>query len=117
MATKVVANEVKVRDFHHPYRTCPSITLNGLQIPQANEAKYLGFRFDRRLCWRNHIFAKWKQLGILLRNMYWLIGRKSQLLIESKTLFYKNILKPMWTYGAQLWSTAAEHSDSSAIPI
>ncbi|KMQ90709.1 hypothetical protein RF55_9503 [Lasius niger] len=39
--------------------------------------------------------------------MYWLIGRKSQLSIENKLLLYKTIIKPVWTYGIQLWGTAS----------
>jgi hypothetical protein len=35
-----------------------------------------------------------------------LIGRKSQLTIENKLLIYKQILKPIWLYGAQLWGCA-----------
>jgi len=39
--------------------------------------------------------------------MYWLLDSKSQLSIENKLLFYKAILKPIWTYGVQLWGTAS----------
>lgn len=39
--------------------------------------------------------------------MYWLIGRNSQLSLESKLLLYKAILKPIWTHGIQLWGTAS----------
>jgi len=39
--------------------------------------------------------------------MYWLLGSKSQLSIESKLLLYKATLKPIWIYGVQLWDTAA----------
>ena len=39
--------------------------------------------------------------------MYWLIGRKPKLSIENKALLYKAILKPIWTYGIQLWGTAS----------
>ena len=42
-----------------------------------------------------------------LRNMYWIIGRKSQLSLANKLLVYKAILKPVWTYGIQLWGTAS----------
>jgi len=38
--------------------------------------------------------------------MYWKLGSKSQLSIESK-LLNKAILKPIWAYGVQLWSTAS----------
>jgi hypothetical protein len=39
--------------------------------------------------------------------MHWLLGRKSQLSITNKLLLYKTILKPIWTYGIQLWGTAS----------
>lgn len=89
---------------------CPPITLNRVQIPQDDHVKYLGLHLDRRLNWRKHIFAKCKQLGLQLRKMYWLIGRPSNLPLESKLLLYKSILKPIWTYGIQLWETTAHSS-------
>jgi hypothetical protein len=39
--------------------------------------------------------------------MYWLLGRKSKLSTDNKLLLYKAILKPIWTYGIQLWGTAS----------
>jgi hypothetical protein len=39
--------------------------------------------------------------------MYWLLGHKSKLSITSKLLIYKVILKPIWTYGIQLWGTTS----------
>jgi len=39
--------------------------------------------------------------------MYWLLGSESQLSIERKLLLSKAILKPIWTYGVQLWGIAA----------
>jgi hypothetical protein len=39
--------------------------------------------------------------------MYWLIGRKSKHSTNNKLLIYKAILKPIWTYGIQLWGTTA----------
>jgi hypothetical protein len=35
--------------------------------------------------------------------MYWLLGRRSKLSLENKLLLYKYVLKPVWTYGIQLW--------------
>ena len=40
--------------------------------------------------------------------MYWLFDRKSQLSMSNKILIYKCILKPVWTYGAQLWGSASK---------
>jgi hypothetical protein len=38
-------------------------------------------------------------------HLHWLLGRRSTLSIESKLLQYKAVLKPIWTYGIQLWET------------
>jgi hypothetical protein len=35
--------------------------------------------------------------------MNWLIGNKSQLSLENKITIYKSIIKPIWTYGIELW--------------
>jgi hypothetical protein len=53
------------------------------------------------------LITKRKQLDLKLRNLYWIIDRKSQLSLENKLLVYKVILKPVWTYGIQLWGTAS----------
>jgi len=48
--------------------TCPPVILNGLRVPQAEDAKYLGLHFVRRLnCKKlHHTITKRKQLGKLL---------------------------------------------------
>jgi hypothetical protein len=38
--------------------------------------------------------------------MHWLLGKKSTLSVESKVL-YEAALKPIWTYGIQLWGPAS----------
>jgi hypothetical protein len=35
--------------------------------------------------------------------MYWLLNRKSILSLENKLIIYNHILKPIWTYGIELW--------------
>jgi len=87
--------------------TCPPVKLNNEYLPQADEIKYLGIHLERRLTWRKHITTKRKQFDLKLRNLYWIIGRKSQLSLDNKLLVYKVILKPVWTYGIQLWGTAS----------
>jgi hypothetical protein len=83
------------------------VHINNVQLPQDDAVKYLGLHLDRTLTWHKHIFAKQKQLGITLTKMYWLLGRKSKLSTSNKLLIYKTILKPIWTYGIQLWGTAS----------
>jgi hypothetical protein len=35
--------------------------------------------------------------------MYWLMGKRLALTTYNKLVLYKQILKPVWTYGIQLW--------------
>jgi hypothetical protein len=55
------------------------------------------------LTWQAHIKAKRQQLNLRVKKYYLLIGRTSQLSVGNKLLLYKTILKPMWTYGIELW--------------
>lgn len=87
--------------------TCPPVTLNNNDIPQENVAKYLGMHLDRRLTWKKHIKSKRTALDLQLTKMNSLIGFHSKLSLENKLLIYKCILKPIWTYGIQLWGTAS----------
>jgi hypothetical protein len=77
--------------------TCSPVELNKTHLPQTDSVKYLGIHLDRKFTWRNHISAKRKQLDLRLRNMYWIIGRKSQLSLANKLLVYKTTLKHIWT--------------------
>lgn len=94
--------------------TCPPVKLNNLEIPKQDHVRYLGVHLDKRLTWHKHIFTKRKQMGLQMRKLYWLLGRRSQLSLSSKLLVYKAILKPIWTYGIQLWGTAS-HSNIEII--
>ena len=62
---------------------------------------------DRRLTWKKHISEKSKQLREKLRKLYWLTGRRSKLNIQNKITLHKAVIKPVWTYGIQLWGTAS----------
>jgi hypothetical protein len=45
---------------------------------------------------------------IKFSKLYWPIGRRSQLSLYNKVLVYKAILKPIWSYGIQLWGSASK---------
>jgi hypothetical protein len=81
--------------------------MNNVLLPCADRVKYLGLHLDRNLTWHHHIFTKRKQLGLTLSKMYWLLGRSLRLSLPNKLLLYKTILKPIWTYGIQLWGTVS----------
>lgn len=87
--------------------TCPGILLNNTLLPQSESVKYLGIHLDRRLTWHTHIWQKRQQLNLKFNDLWWLIGSKSKLSMENKLLIYKVILKPVWTYGCQLWGSAS----------
>jgi hypothetical protein len=40
--------------------------------------------------------------------MYWLLGRNSELSIYNKLILYKQVLRPVWSYGIQLWGCASD---------
>jgi hypothetical protein len=42
--------------------------------------------------------------------MNWLINNKSQLSLENKITIYKAIIKPVWTYGIELWGCSKPSS-------
>lgn len=86
---------------------CPPVTINNTAIPQLNEAKYLGMHMDRRLTWKTHILKKRKEMDLKVKQMYWLLGRRSLLAPENKILLYKTIIKPIWTYGIELWGCSS----------
>jgi hypothetical protein len=105
----MLANALKSVHVTFTTRTgmCPPVHLNNVQLPFADQVKYLGLHLDRKLTWHHHIFTKRKQLGLTLTKMYWLLRRSSRLSLPNKLLLYKSILKPIWTYFNQLWGTAS----------
>lgn len=82
------------------------IVINSKQVPYANTAKYLGMTLDTKLRWKEHVKKKKEELNLKYRKMYWLLGRHSELTTHNKLLLYRQILKPVWTYGIQLWGCA-----------
>jgi hypothetical protein len=78
------------------------IFINGTEIPYANTAKYLGMTLDAKLGWKEHIKKKREELNIKFRKMYWLLGCNSELSIHNKLTLYKQVIRPVWSYGIQL---------------
>ena len=84
-----------------------AVTVNGKLIPQLDSVKYLGTHLDSKLNWSIKVKMKRQQMRDRMRNLYWLVGRKSTLSLENKRLLYVSIIKPIWTYGIQLWGCAS----------
>jgi hypothetical protein len=63
---------------------------------------------DAKLRWKEHIKKKRDELNIKFRKMYWLLRRNSELSVHNKLILYKQVIRPVWSYGIQLWSCASE---------
>ncbi|CAH2093053.1 unnamed protein product [Euphydryas editha] len=85
---------------------CPPVKLDNIILPQTNSV--IGFLLGRRLTWKDHIKAERDETNHRFRNLLWLLGRQSTLSTNNKLLVYTTILKPIWIYGIQIWSTASK---------
>ena len=103
---KLNENKSQLMNFTNRKYVNQSVKINGKIIPVANTAKYLGMTLDSKLRWKEHVKIKRKELNLKFSRMYWLLGRHSQLSIYNKLLIYQQVLKPVWTYGIQLWGCA-----------
>jgi len=81
----------------------PPVYINQRVVPHAETVKYFGLHFDKRLTWKNHVTTKRKHLDLKTREINWFTGKHSPLSLENKLLIYKTVLKPVWTYGIELW--------------
>lgn len=86
----------------------PPIYLNGVEIPSDVTVIYLGLHLDNKLNWKAHIVKKQKQMDLRFKELWWLLGRKSQLSANNKLLLYKSIIASIWTYGLKLWGCASK---------
>jgi hypothetical protein len=90
------------------------IFINGTKVPYANTGNYLGMTLDAKLRWKEDIKKKRDELNINFRKMYWLLGRNSNLSVQNQLTLHKQIIRPVWSYGIQLWGCA---SDSNIVVI
>jgi hypothetical protein len=86
---------------------CPPVFINNALIPESASVCYLGIQLDKKLNWKEHV-TKRKHIDVITTKLYWLLGRKSNLNLENKILLYKVAIKPIWTYGIELWGCASK---------
>jgi hypothetical protein len=87
---------------------CPAVYINQTILPQTEAVKYPGLHFDCRINWKEHIARKRKHIDLKTKEINWLTGKKSHLSIENKLLIYKAVIKPIWSYGIELWCCASK---------
>lgn len=105
---KIQINEHKSQHITFTLRraTCPPIYFNNISIPQTNEVQYLGLILDRRLTWKPHIRKKRITLNTRLKLLSHLLNNSSSLQLRHRLNIYKYLLKPIWTYGSQIYGIA-----------
>jgi len=99
------------------HKICPTITLNNLPLPSAQNVHYLGLYLDRHLTWATHLRNKRLALNNRHKQLCFLLTSK-HITLHNKTLLYKLLLKPVWSYGIQLWGSASlKHKQNPNFPV
>lgn len=85
------------------------ISLNNKTFEWRPVVKYLGIYLDSKLLFKHHIdYSINKAKGISFSSLYCLLNRKSVVSIDSKVRVYKTYIRPVLTYGCQIFINAAK---------
>jgi hypothetical protein len=85
----------------------PSVQLNSTYLFQPDDIKYLGIHLDSQTYLAQTYNHKEKTAGPPTTKTVLDPWPKIFAVTGNKLLVYKAILKPIWTYGIQLWGTAS----------
>ncbi|GFX83901.1 RNA-directed DNA polymerase from mobile element jockey [Trichonephila clavipes] len=88
-----------------PVRLTP-VQIFGHPVPWVHVAKYLGLFLDAKLTFAHHIEQTRKKAQAVHAVLKRLISRRSKLAIRHKVLLYKSIIRPVMSYGSQIWGSA-----------
>lgn len=77
-------------------------------VPRNRNCRYLGYWVDHKLTYRHHIQKTRDNFRPAKNKLYPLIARNSKLSVDSKLLIYRAYLRPLLTYGCQVWSHASK---------
>lgn len=81
-----------------------------MTIRWANQVKYLGFTYDKRVTFRPHVEEKVTKVNNVVKLLYPLIARRSSLHQQLKIHIFKTIIRPSFSYGCPLLNgIAASH--------
>ena len=84
-----------------------SITINGSQIKQVSEFKYLGVVLDERLSWNDHI-------KYLLTNRVGILGRiRYTISYSSANTIYTFLIRPIIEYCDSVWGCCGQVNSRS----
>ncbi|GFW54514.1 RNA-directed DNA polymerase from mobile element jockey [Trichonephila clavipes] len=82
------------------------VQIFGPPVPWVHVAMYLGLFLDAKLTFAHHIEQTRKKAQAVHAVLIRLISRRSKLAIRHKVLLYKSIIRPVMSYGSQIWGSA-----------
>jgi hypothetical protein len=91
-------------DFTNKKIILQKIFINGTKFPYDNREKYLGMT----LIPSYQVKKKRDELNIKFKKLHCLLTRNSELSIHNKVTLYKQVIRPVWIYGIQLWGCAID---------
>ncbi|GBN36236.1 RNA-directed DNA polymerase from mobile element jockey [Araneus ventricosus] len=100
----------------HCNKSMKQLTLFDEQLTWEPQVKYHGLILDNKLTFRQHTKYNsdkfWNKVHLIIL----LIGRRSCLSLRNKVLLFKQVLRPILTYAAQIWGfTAKSHRKKTQI--
>lgn len=112
---KIVINAAKTQTVLFPHSRSPRlvpapdcrIRFGGSLIEWSDEVVYLGLTLDSHLIFRSHVDKTVTKCNVLVRSLYPLICRTSNLCLKNKMAVYKQIVFPMIEYAAPVWTCCA----------
>jgi hypothetical protein len=66
---------------------------------------------DAKLGGKSILRKKRDELNIKLRKIHFLLGRNSELSMHNKSILCKQVIRPVWSYGIQLWGCASNSNN------
>jgi hypothetical protein len=105
---KLKINETKSQHVTFTLRKkdCPVILVNNVPLAHSASVRYLGLHLDRRLTWARHITKIRSTMKSRFYQLKRMLDTRSKLDIRQKLALYKIVIRPIWTYGVQLWGSA-----------
>ena len=86
-----------------------SIRFNSQSFQWKAVVKYLGIMLDSKLLFKHHIdYALKKANAVCFSTLYCLLSRKSHVTVDSKIRIYKSYIRPIFTYGCQVFANTAK---------
>ncbi|GBL83824.1 putative RNA-directed DNA polymerase from transposon BS, partial [Araneus ventricosus] len=92
----------------HSKKTLKSLTFFDETLEWNSQVKYLGLYLDSKLTFRQHAKYNSDKFWAKVHLIIPLIGRHSVLSLNNKVLLFKQILRPILSYSAQIWGITAK---------